>query len=142
MQSNLKQMVPNLQKLKDEFHILYSHVIKFLSKSSVSCCWPQIFRLKNGLGLHDILHIAGLCIVIPLSNAECERIFSFLWHQLTIEGGCLGNDTLELILQLRSDKDFSPERYNHTIELFLSQYPDGTVWKHKRHVNGHTYPSE
>ena len=92
--------------------------------------------------MHNILHIAELCIVIPLSNAECERIFSFLWRQLTKERRRLGNDTLELILQLRSDKDFSPERYDHAIELFLSQYPDGTVRKRKRHVDGHTYPSE
>ena len=68
----------DLQKIKAEFRVLYNHVTKFLSKSCASRTWPQIFRLKNGLGLHNILHIAELCIVIPLSNAECERIFSFL----------------------------------------------------------------
>ena len=58
------------------------------------------------------------------------------------ERGRLGNDTLELILQLCNDKNFSSERYDHAIQLFLSQYPDGTVRKRKRRVDGHTYPSE
>ena len=50
----------DLQKLKAEFHVLHSHVTKFLGKSSASRCWPQIFRLKNCLSLHNILHIAKL----------------------------------------------------------------------------------
>lgn len=42
---------------------------------------------------------------------------------------------LELVLQLRSDKDFFPERNDHAFELFLSQYPHGTVRKRIRHVD-------
>ena len=52
----------------------------------------------------------------------------------------LGNDTLELILRLHNDKNVSPERYDHAIELFLTQYPDGTVRKRRRHIEGHNYP--
>ena len=129
-----------IEKLKGEARVLYSHVTKFLSKSSATRSWPQLLKLKSGLGLHNILHIAELCIAIPLSNAECERIFSFLWRQFSKERGSLGNDTLELILQLHNDKNFSPERYDHAIELFLTQCPDGTVRKRRRHIEGHNYP--
>ena len=58
--------------LKAEFRILASHVTKFLSKSSPAKCWPQLFKLKAGLGLFNILHIAELCISILLVNAESE----------------------------------------------------------------------
>ena len=42
---------------------------------------------------------------------------------------------IENILQLCLDQDYYPQCYNCTIELFLSEYPDGTVRKEKRQVD-------
>ena len=75
----------DLTQLKGEFRILNTHVNKFLFKCLPVRCWPQLFKLKDGLGLQNLLHIAELCIAIPLPNAESERIFSYLWRQITKE---------------------------------------------------------
>ena len=82
-------------RLKAEFRILYIHVNKFLSKCSPGQCWLQLFKLKHGLGLENILHVAELCIAILLSNAESERVFSYLWRQLSKERMSLKHETLE-----------------------------------------------
>ena len=65
----------NIDHLNAELRILYSHVNKFLSNVTPSKCWPCLFKLKEGLGIKNILHIAEICICIPLSNAECKCIF-------------------------------------------------------------------
>jgi hypothetical protein len=55
----------------------------------------------------------------------------------------LNHETLERILQLRSSRqDYSLESYNHAIDLFLTEYPDGSVQKQGRHVDGHSYPTK
>ena len=46
--------------------------------------------------------------------------------------------TIENILWLHSDQDYSPQSYNHAIELFLSEYPDGTLRNGKHQVDGKT----
>lgn len=133
----------DLNRLKAEFRMLYTHVNKFLSKCSPDQCWLQLFKLKHGLGLRNILHVAELCIAIPLSNAESERVFSYLWRQLSKERMSLNHETLEQILQLRcSTQDYSLESYDNAIDLFLTEYPDGTVRKQGRHLDGHAYPAK
>ena len=123
----------NVDCLKAEFRVMFTHVRKFLSGNSPSRCWPQLFQLKSGLGLKNILHIAEICIVVPLSNAESERIFSYLWRQLSKERMSLNHQTLERVLQLRSaSKGYRIETYDHAIDLFLTEFPNGTV--RKRHV--------
>ena len=129
----------DLTRLKAELRILYTHVSKFLSKCSPARCWPQVFKIKDGLGLRNVLHIAELCIAIPLSNAESERVFSYLWRQLSKERMSLKHETLERILQLHSSsQDYSLGSYDHVIELFLTEYP---VRKQGRHLDGHAYPA-
>ena len=133
----------NIDRLNAELRILYFHVNKFLSNVTPSKCWPRLFKLKEGLGIKYILHIAEICISIPLSNAECERIFSFLWRQLTKDRLSMNNETLERILQLRfGTGDYSIEQYDHAIDLFLTEYPDGTVRKRRRQLDGHNYLSK
>ena len=68
----------NIDRLNAELRILYSHVNKFLSNVTPSKCWHRLFKLKEGLSIKNIFHIAEICISIPLSNAECERIFIFV----------------------------------------------------------------
>ena len=55
----------------------------------------------------------------------------------------LKHETLERILQLRcSRQDYSLDSYSHAIDLFLTEYPDGTIRKAGRHVDGHAYPAK
>ena len=52
---------------------LFSHIT--ISGSSEKC-WKQMFSLKEKLGIGNILHLVEICIVLPISNAEVERVFS------------------------------------------------------------------
>ena len=46
----------------------------------------------------------------------------------------------ERILQLQSaGKDYGIEMYDHAIDLFLTEFPDGTVRKRPRHADEHNY---
>ena len=130
----------NVDRLKAEFWVMFTHVRKFLSGNSPLCCWSQLFQLKSGLGLKNILHSAEIYIVIPLSNAESKRIFSYLWSQLSKEWMSLDNKILERILQLQSaGKNYCIETYDHTIDLFLTEFPDSTFSKRPHHVDRHNY---
>ena len=75
----------NVDCLKTEFWVMFTHVRKFLSGNSPLHFWSQFFQLKSGLGLKNILYIAEICIVVLQSNAESEWIFSYLWCQLNKE---------------------------------------------------------
>ena len=70
----------DIDALRNEFTIVHTHVIQFLSATSTERCWKRLFQMKNTLGIINILHIAELSIVIPLSNAESERVYSFMWR--------------------------------------------------------------
>ena len=50
----------NIDRLNAEIRILYSHVHKFLSNVTPSKCWPRLFKLKEGLGITNNLHIAKI----------------------------------------------------------------------------------
>ena len=75
------------------------------------------------------------------SNAESERVFSFLWRIFSKERQSMKHDTLEILLSIRSDVDLREERYRDAVDMFLNKYPDGAVRKKKRHLQGHKYPS-
>ena len=127
--------------LKEELEILHDHIVRYVSKSSPEKCWPIIFRIGNDLGIRNLLHILELCLAAPLSNAESERIFSFLWHIFSKDRQSMKHDTLEILLRIRSDDDQRKGRYEDAVQMFLNEYPDGTVRKRKRHLQGHDYPS-
>ena len=130
------------EHLKSELRVLMLHVNTFLSKVPSTKCWPHIFAAKDSLEISNIIHIVELSIAFPLSNAECERFFSFLWRLYTKERLSLGNETIEALLRLRGDSDFTAKNYDGAIDAFLSQHPDGTLRSAKRHVGGHNYPSK
>ena len=72
-----------LGKLKCKPDILWEHVTKFLPSVTPIHAWPQIFALKNTLGVQNILHVIEIGIALPISNAESERVFSFNWRVFT-----------------------------------------------------------
>ena len=69
----------------------------------------------------NVLHLAVISLVIPLSNAKAECVYSFLWSVYTKEWTWLNNSTLEDILWVRDHCDFSDEKYGKAIELFMTK---------------------
>ena len=61
--------------LATEVSKLFSHITKYISGSSEKC-WKQMFSLKEKLGIRNILQLVEICIVLPILNAEVERVFS------------------------------------------------------------------
>ena len=81
--------------------------------------------MKEILGIKNVLHLAEISLVIPLSNAEAKLVYSFLWRMYTKERTQLNNSTLEDILRVRGDCSFSDEKYEKAIELFMTKKQDG-----------------
>ena len=76
-------------------------------------------------------------LAIPLLNAEAER-FLFMWRIFSKDWQSMNIKTIENIFWLCLDQDYSPQRYDYAIELFLSEYTDGIVRKGKCQVDGVT----
>ena len=122
----------NLNFLKEELKILHDHVKRYVSKCSSKKCWPIIFQIGQELGIRNLLHVIEICLTAPLSNTESGRVFSFLWHIFSKERQSLSHEMLEMLLHIRPDVDQSKDQYGGTVEMFLTEYPDGTVCKRKR----------
>ena len=128
-------------KLSTKINLLYTHVVQFLSNCSPDKCWQRLFKLKKTLGIKNVLHLTEISLVIPLPNAEAEHVYSFLWRVYTKEQKQLKNSTLEDILRVTGDHDFSDEKYEKAIELFMTKKQDSTERKCTRRPAGHKYPS-
>ena len=50
-------------------------------------------------------------------------------------------DTLELLFHIGLDNNQSKERYGDAVEMFLKEYPAGTIKKKKHRLQGHVYLS-
>ena len=79
--------------LKEELEILFDHINRYASKSSVEKCWPIIFRIDDNLGIRNLLHFLETCLVAAISNEELERVFSLLWRIFLKERQSLKHDT-------------------------------------------------
>ena len=108
----------NSDALSTEINLLHTHVVRFLTNCSPDKCWQRLFKLKETLGIKNVLHLAGTSLVIPISNAEAERVYSFLWIVYTKERTRLYNSTLEDILRVRGGRDFSDEKYEKAIVIY------------------------
>ena len=115
----------NPDGLSIEINLLHTHVVQFLSNCFPDKCWQRFFKLKEILGIKNVLHLAEISLVIPLSNAEAKHVYSFLWRMYTKEGTQLNNSTLEDILRVRGDGSFSDKKYKKAIELFMTKKQDG-----------------
>ena len=127
----------DITKLLSEFEMLFDHVTLFLSTLSASKAWPNLFSKQVELGIENVIHVAEICIAMPLSNAETERVFSFLWRVFSKERQSLKNKALENALILRSETDTSPNRYGAAIDMFLNVHPNGEVRKNSRRPDGY-----
>ena len=107
--------------IPSEQEILYEHTTRFLSGKSANKTWPHLFARQTQLGISNIIHVAEISIAMPASNAETERVFSFLWRAFSKDRQSIKNENLENILRLRCDHDFSDAHYEHAIEMFLTE---------------------
>ena len=130
----------NPDTLATEIKLLHAHAVQFLSNCSPDKCWQRLFKMKETLGIKSVLHLAEVFIGIPLSNAEAERIYSFLWRVHTKERTQLNNSTMEDIIRVRGDCDFPDKKYEKAIELFMTK-KEGTEQKTPRRPAEHNYPS-
>ena len=132
-----------IPKLNQEFGCLHTHVVTFLSKSTIEQTWQQLFELQIEMALKNIMHIAEICIVLPISSADVERVFSSFARTLTKERLSLKNDTIENLLIIRSDKsDIKTKNYKNIIDKFLTENPDGTIRKKSARLGSKRKPSK
>ena len=66
-----------------ELMTMYEYVTTFMTKTSSEKCWQQMFVLKEKLQIQNILQLVEICLVIPISNAEVERVFSSFTKMMT-----------------------------------------------------------
>ena len=114
-------------KIRTEFEILYKHIKMFLEKKSPDKVWPHMFSQQKEIVISNLLHIAEIAISIPTSDAETERIFSFLCKIFAKERQSCKNDGLNDILHLCTDENFDCSHYDLTTHLFLTEHPNGEV---------------
>ena len=132
----------DIAKLKAEAEIIFNHVKNFESNKPSSKTWPMLFSLEHELGNRNVLHIAEISIALPIRNAKFDSVFSFLCRVFSKDQQSFKNDTLEDILHLQSDMNFSARRYDHAIEMFLAEYLNGEVRKRPHHLDRHNYPNK
>ena len=68
-----------------EISTIYDCIVRFMSNASPEKCLKQIWPLKEKLSIPNILQFVEICIVLPLSNAEVERVFSTFSKMMTRE---------------------------------------------------------
>ena len=108
----------SIDHLKEELEVLHDHIIRYVPKSSSERCWPILFCNGHDLGIHNLLHVLEICLTAPLSNAESERVFSFLWLIFSKQQQSMKHDTLEILLHIQSDIDLHEERYRDATDMF------------------------
>ena len=125
--SVLKANFCDVKKLRQEFGILYTHVTTFLSKSTNEQAWQQLFASQTSLSISNILHIAEICIALPVGSADLQIIFSRF--STIVERGHLPlkNKSIEndLTVGLNDFDNFQPGRYDAIIDEFLINYHGG-----------------
>ena len=63
--------------LKSELRVLPKHVNAFLSKVPAAKCWPQIFKAKDSLNIHNILYLVELSLHSPYQMQSVKESSPF-----------------------------------------------------------------
>ncbi|XP_041364478.1 uncharacterized protein LOC121379880 [Gigantopelta aegis] len=126
------------RKLRQEFGFLYNHVTTFLSRSTNEQAWQQLFASQSSLSITNILHIAEICIVLPVSSSDLQRIFGRFSRIVSRSSLPLKNESIEneLIVGLNDFDNFHPGRYDAIIDEFLRHHQGGINTK-SAHPPGH-----
>ncbi len=62
-----------IDRCEIKMEVIFEHVVNFVPQKCPSKSWPALFLIKEEMGIQNILHIAELCITVPISNAESHR---------------------------------------------------------------------
>ena len=118
---------------------MHTHVKTFLSKSTNEQIWQQLFSSQAPLSIGNILHIAEICIVLPISSADVERVFSSFARILSVKRLSLRNLAIEntLIAASNDFEGFKADRYQSVVDDFLHYHPDGEIRKRAPHLSAH-----
>ena len=85
--------------------------------------YQKIHKVSTGK-LSSTTFFMQFKLVVPLSNAESERIFLtlmlFVFQRETIV------KSLESLLHVHSDNNFSLQGYTEVTNMFITEFPDGT----------------
>ena len=99
------------------------------SSGRLDAKWEKIKSCQDEDGsplAPNLCSVMQLLLTIPHSSAHCERIFSLVRQIKTDQRSCLGNDTLEALLVLKTNarKELSKEdlrrlksSYNESLSL-------------------------
>ena len=97
--------------------MIYEHVHCFKSNTKLAYCWLAVFNLRWELGVNNALMVAEICLFNPLSNVESKLFFMEKLCQRKI---VIKNESMENILHLHENKDFSEQQYCRAIKYFWS----------------------
>ena len=106
----------DIERLPEEFHEMVLHATQFISLSTMGyqAVWWRLFHAPNASEWCNALTLVRLLLTLPVSNGKLERIFSTLKVIKVDKRSLLGNDTLDDLLVLNTDrislKDFNPDR--------------------------------
>ena len=101
--------------LREEFHELISYATQFISVSTMDyqSVWWRLFHAPTASSWSNILQLVRLIFTLPVSNGKLERVFSTLKLIKVDKRSSLGNDLLDDLLVLNTDrvplKDFNAD---------------------------------
>ena len=106
----------DIERLPEEFQEMVLHATQFISLSTMGYrgVWWRLFNAPNASEWTNCLILARLLFTLPVSNGKLERIFSTLKVIKVDRRSLLGNETLDDVLLLNSDRvaltDFNPDQ--------------------------------
>jgi hypothetical protein len=111
----------DIEQLKDEFHDMITYASQFISLATLDyqSVWWRLYHAPNMSSWCNILQLVQLLFTLPASNGKLERVFSMLKLIKVDKRSSLGNQMLDDLLVLNSDrvslKNFDPD---HSISLW------------------------
>ena len=126
--------------LKEQLEILFDHIhrcFKIFCRKMLANYFSHWWQFGNSKFVAHSRDIS-CCSVIQCRVRETLLTFVAHFFQKNVNHW---NMTLEILLNIGLDNDQSKERYGDAVELFLNEYPHGTIRKKKCHLQGHVYQS-
>lgn len=111
----LEGAAAEVSEIRGEFETMVEYATQFISLSTMEyqSVWWRLFHAPNSSEWSNVLCLASLLFSLPVSNGKLERAFSQVNLLKNSKRTSLGNDTLNDLLVLNTDKvplqDFSPE---------------------------------
>ena len=105
----------DVDRLQEEFHEMITYAAQFIRLSTMGyqSVWWRLFNAPTTSSWSNILQLARLLFTLPVSNGKLERVFSTLKVIKVDKRSSLGNDLLDDLLVLNTDrvhlKDFNPD---------------------------------